>query len=49
MMPQYADFMYNIGMLDEKQRDYFAGYAKLAVVDIQQGNFGQAFQVRQQL
>lgn len=45
MMPQYADFMYNIGMLDEKQRDYFAGYAKLAVLDIQQKKFGEAFQI----
>lgn len=43
MMLQYADFMYNIGMLDEKQRDYFQGYAKQAVQHIQNKEFGKAF------
>ena len=46
MMLQYADFMYNIGMLDEKQRDYFQGYAKQAVQYIQDRQFGKAFDVR---
>lgn len=45
MMPQYADFMFQIGMLDESQRDYFQGYAKIAVQDIQNKEFGKAFEV----
>ena len=46
MMPQYADFMYQIGMLDEKQRDYFQKFALQAVTYIQQKNFKAAFEVR---
>ena len=46
MMPQYADFMYNIGMLDERQRDYFQKFALQAVTAIQQKNFRAAFEVR---
>ncbi|KAL4222442.1 hypothetical protein ACF0H5_018481 [Mactra antiquata] len=45
MMPQYADFMYNIGMLDEAQRDFFQIYAKEAVTYIQNKQFGEAFQI----
>ena len=45
MMPQYADFMYNIGMLDEAERDYFQGYAKQAVDYIKNKEFGKAFDV----
>lgn len=45
MMTQYADFMYNIGMLDEDQRDYFQGYAKQAVQFIQNKQFRKAFDV----
>ncbi|XP_053373156.1 probable serine carboxypeptidase CPVL isoform X2 [Mercenaria mercenaria] len=45
MMIQYADFMYNIGMLDEEQRDYFQGYAKTAVQYIQKKEFGKAFDI----
>lgn len=45
MMPQYADFMYNIGMLDELQRDYFQSYANIAVKFIQWGQFDNAFQI----
>ena len=47
MMPQYGDFMYNIGMLDEEQRDFFNKYADLAVLDIKNKNFRGAFEVRQ--
>ena len=45
MMPQYADFMYQIGMLDESQRDYFQKYALQAVTYIKQKNFKAAFEV----
>ena len=38
--------MYNIGMLDEKQRDFFNKYADIAVFDIKNQNFGKAFEVR---
>lgn len=45
MMPQYADFMYNIGMLDELQRDHFQGYALKAVENIRNKQFKDAFMV----
>ena len=45
MMTQYADFMFQIGMLDESQRDYFQTYSKLAVQHIQNKDFRKAFDV----
>ncbi|XP_060078674.1 probable serine carboxypeptidase CPVL [Ylistrum balloti] len=45
MMNQYADFMFNIGMLDEKQRDYFAGETEKAVEMIKNRQFREAFQI----
>lgn len=45
MMLQYADFMFQIGMLDESQRDFFQSYAKIAVEHIQNKEFRQAFEV----
>ncbi|XP_052246934.1 probable serine carboxypeptidase CPVL isoform X2 [Dreissena polymorpha] len=49
MMLQYADFMFQIGMLDENQRDYFQGYAKMAVEHIQNKDFLKAFNVFSEL
>lgn len=45
-MLQYADFMFQIGMLDENQRDFFQSYAKVAVEHIQNKEFEKAFEVR---
>ncbi|XP_052806864.1 probable serine carboxypeptidase CPVL isoform X2 [Mya arenaria] len=45
MMPQYADFMFQIGMLDETQRDYFQKYAMQATTYIQNKQFGKAFEI----
>ena len=45
MMPEYATFMYSIGMLDDKQRQYFQSMSDKAVAYIKQKNFGAAFQV----
>lgn len=45
MMLQYADFMFNIGMLDENQRDFFQDNAKQAVAYIQSRQFNKAFDV----
>ncbi|OWF49860.1 probable serine carboxypeptidase CPVL [Mizuhopecten yessoensis] len=45
MMNQYAGFMYSIGMLDEKQRDYFAGETQKAVHFIKNKQFGDAFKI----
>lgn len=45
MFPAYAPFMFNVGLLDENQRDYFAKYAALAVADIRAKNFASAFKI----
>ena len=45
MMPQYADFMFQIGMLDETQRDFFQGWAMKATSYIQNKQFDAAFAV----
>lgn len=45
MMNQYAGFMYSIGMLDSKQRDFFAGETDKAVQMIKKKQFGEAFKV----
>jgi len=37
MFPAYAPFMYNIGLLDENQRDFFAASADNAVTFIKAG------------
>ncbi|XP_033761785.1 probable serine carboxypeptidase CPVL [Pecten maximus] len=45
MMNQYAGFMYSIGMLDEKQRDYFAAETEKAVQFIKNKQFSDAFKI----
>lgn len=45
MFPKYADFMFNIGVLDESERDYFQSQSDLAVKAMQEQRFGDAFKV----
>ena len=45
MMPKYADFMFNIGVLDEPERDYFQKETDLAVAKIKAGDYLAAFKV----
>ncbi|XP_046585303.1 probable serine carboxypeptidase CPVL isoform X5 [Haliotis rubra] len=45
MFPKYADFMFNIGVLDESERDYFQSQSDLAVKAMQQQRFGDAFKI----
>ncbi|XP_046585302.1 probable serine carboxypeptidase CPVL isoform X4 [Haliotis rubra] len=49
MFPKYADFMFNIGVLDESERDYFQSQSDLAVKAMQQQRFGDAFKVFDEL
>jgi vitellogenic carboxypeptidase-like protein len=44
-MGQYAPFMYSIGLLDEKQRDYFQDMTDKAIVYIRDKKFRSAFNV----
>lgn len=46
MMPKYADFMFNLGLLDENQRDYFQSMTDKAVVYIQNQQYLEAFKVK---
>ncbi|KAL8558529.1 hypothetical protein ACOMHN_038853 [Nucella lapillus] len=43
MVPKYADFMFNLGLLDEPQSAYFRNETTKAVQLIQQKQFYQAF------
>lgn len=45
MMPQYADFMYNLGLLDESQSGYFQDQAMKATQFIQQKQYFEAFKI----
>ncbi|XP_067648755.1 probable serine carboxypeptidase CPVL isoform X3 [Haliotis asinina] len=45
MFPKYADFMFNIGVLDESERDYFQSQSDLAVKAMQEQRFGDAFKI----
>ncbi|XP_025093582.1 probable serine carboxypeptidase CPVL [Pomacea canaliculata] len=45
MMPKYADFMFNLGLLDENQRDYFQSMTDKAVVYIQNQQYLEAFKL----
>ena len=45
MFPAYAPFLYNIGLLDENQRDYFAHFSDQAVGFIKEGKFYDAFKI----
>ncbi|XP_041366345.1 probable serine carboxypeptidase CPVL isoform X2 [Gigantopelta aegis] len=49
MMPKYADFMFNIGVLDENERDYFQKQTDLAVAKIKAGDYLAAFKYFNQL
>ncbi|XP_064617253.1 probable serine carboxypeptidase CPVL isoform X2 [Liolophura sinensis] len=49
MIPKYADFMYNIGVLDESERDYFQNGTDQTVALINQGKWLDAFKVLQSL
>lgn len=46
MMPQYATFMYSLGLLDERQRAYFQSQADKAVAYITDKKFMDAFKVK---
>ena len=46
MIHAYADFMYNTGLLDTKQRDYFSAKVDVISSAIQQKNWTKAFQVQ---
>lgn len=46
MMPHYADFLFQIGLFDEGQRDFFQSYANIAVEHIRNKEFTKAFEVR---
>lgn len=45
MMGEYATFMYNIGLLDEKQRGYFQSMTDQAVAFIHDGKYFDAFKI----
>ena len=45
MMPKYADFMYNLGLLDESESAYFQNQAMKATQFIQQKQYFEAFKV----
>ncbi|CAH1790152.1 unnamed protein product [Owenia fusiformis] len=45
MLPQYGDFMFNTGLLDENQRDYFNKQTALGVQYIKQGKWVSAFNI----
>ncbi|XP_068094770.1 LOW QUALITY PROTEIN: probable serine carboxypeptidase CPVL [Hyperolius riggenbachi] len=45
MFGGYADFLYQTGMVDENQRDYFQRQANLAISYIQQQKWIEAFEV----
>ena len=45
MFPQYAPFLYNIGLLDENQQKYFDTWASIAVGYIQSKEYMQAFKI----
>jgi vitellogenic carboxypeptidase-like protein len=45
MLPAYADYLFNIGMLDENQREYFRSGCDQAVSLIKAGKFTEAFKV----
>lgn len=45
MMPQYATFMYSLGLLDEQQRAYFQSMSDKAVVYINDKKFLDAFMI----
>ena len=45
MFPAYAPFLYNIGLLDSKQRTYFSTWSEIAVGFIQSKKYKQAFNV----
>lgn len=46
MLGGYAQFLYQIGLVDEKQRDYVQQQADLGVIYIQQKKWTEAFEVR---
>ena len=45
MVNAYADFLFNTGLLDERQRDYCAAQTKIISHLIEQKHFEKAFQV----
>ena len=45
MMPQYATYLYSIGLLDEYQRAYFQSMSEKAVAYINDKKFLDAFMV----
>ena len=45
MMPKYADFMYNLGLLDESQTAYFQSQAMKATEFMEQKQYFEAFKV----
>lgn len=49
MFPSYAPFLYNIGLLDENQRDYFAHWSGQAVNFIKNKKFYDAFKIFDEL
>ena len=45
MMPKYADFMYNLGLLDESESAYFKDQTMKAAEFIKQKQYFEAFKV----
>jgi hypothetical protein len=45
-MTNYGDLLFNIGLIDERDRDYFKKVAKLQVQAINSKKWMTAFQVR---
>ena len=45
MMPKYADFMYNLGLLDESESAYFKDQTMKATEFIKQKQYFEAFKV----
>lgn len=45
MFSAYAPFMFNIGLLDENQRDFFASHSDMAIQFIKGGKFLEAFRI----
>ena len=49
MIPEYADFMYEVGLLDENQREYFRSITNKVTDLIKGEEWVKAFQVKESL
>ena len=45
MLSEYAPYLFNIGMFDENERDYFQKETQIALQLIKQGKYLEAYHV----